>query len=202
MWIVDIAEYPFISESRWRHKLAAHDAAVPRLQPEPLPGGVSIISSPPHPRSSVRDVCFIERAGAPHIAVGRSPPSCPSRRRRGRHSRLPGCPRRVFFVADERERGLRRTCRGSTGPSVRPNCLFPRSLPRSRRVGATHFPKEHSTLWPRLHTVPNSWESFLILSWKDLCNKHRWKFHTQFGLPAKLFRMLGVRVNNFSTYPV
>ena len=46
----------FPSEVRWRHKLAAHDIAVYRRQPEPLPGGVSIISSPPHPRPSAMSV--------------------------------------------------------------------------------------------------------------------------------------------------
>ena len=49
-------EYRFPSEVRWRHKLAAHDIAVHRRQPEPLPGGVSIISSPPRPRPSAMSV--------------------------------------------------------------------------------------------------------------------------------------------------
>lgn len=88
----------------------------------------------------------------------------------------PGCPSRVFFVADRR-RG-REGCGEHVGdrpvrPSVRPNCLFPRSLPRSRRVGATHFPKEHSTLWPRLHTVlmvSTSVGELHNIHWKELCN--------------------------------
>ena len=87
----------------------------------------------------------------------------------GRYSRLPGCLRRVFFVAEERERGLRRTCRESTGPSVRPPSVRTVSFHAAcLEVGGSKEPRTslksiaHSrTLWPRLHTVPNLSESEL-----------------------------------------
>ena len=160
MWTLHCREHRFPSEVRWRHKLAAHDIAVHRRQAEPLPGGVSIISPPPRPRPSAMSVL----SNGPVHRTSRSGDLRPPARVVGEEEGTPACRAARVACSLWRRRG-REGCGEHVGdrpvrpsgvrvrPSVRTVSFLAACLARSRRVGATHFPKEHSTLWPRLHTV-------------------------------------------------